>query len=232
MKVVNLKKLTPFYILLSVLFVLTLIPKGNILLYLNTLHSVFWDRFFRNVTVFGDGAFIPVILLISLIFFKFKYTYQFALSASFQILIVLLLKQVLFTHINRPYFFFSEEVKATLNFVAGVKIRYTDTFPSGHTATVFVITSFLALVSKKKHRLLPYGLALIGICVAISRVYLLQHFFIDIYFGMFFGIASSVAGCYIVKKYPQKWYKKQLNIKWPPRVSAPIKKLLTTINIL
>ncbi|GLB50071.1 phosphatase PAP2 family protein [Neptunitalea lumnitzerae] len=233
MKVFVYKKMIPFYATLLFLAPFLVFPKGAVLLFINSLHTPFWDWFFANYTNLGDGAFIPLVLLILLFTSKFKYTYQFVISALLQIGVVLLLKEVFFTHLFRPYFYFNDAVKASINFVPGVKIRYTDTFPSGHTATIFFITTYFCLITKrKKGKFLPYVLCFLAVLVAISRVYLVQHFFIDVYFGMLFGIASAITARYIVKKYPKKWYTSKLAIVWPAQVSLSIRKVLTTLNLL
>lgn len=229
MKFTALRKLIPFYILLIGLLPGLFLSKGVVVLTVNKLHTAAADYFFANISNLGDGIFIPIILLLLLFGYRLKFTYQFALSAFIQILVVLLFKELLFPDLERPYFFF-KNIRDTLHFVDGVKIRYVNSFPSGHTATIFFITSYFALVIKKKHTFIPIFLALLAITVGFSRIYLVQHFFADVYFGMLFGLISSVAAFLIVRKYPQSWYKKRV-IVHSPKVPSPIKRRLTNFHL-
>lgn len=229
MKFLALKKILPYYLLLVLLSPLLFIPKGNILRYINTFHNWYLNKLFINVTNLGDGVWIAVGLLILIFCFKLKYTYQFALSALLQIIVVLLMKEVFFTHLFRPYHYFGEAMRPFIDFVPGVKIRYTDTFPSGHTATATFITSYIALVGKRKWQ--PYLLVLVAAGVGLSRVYLVQHFFIDAYFGMVFGLLSSLTANYLVKQYPRSWYNKRVVVSWPQHIQEPVKRFLTTIHL-
>lgn len=228
MKLPALKNLNPYFTFLLVLFPFIFIAKGSIVLAINTLHNPLGDYFFARISYLGDGVFIPVLLLILLFGYKLKFTYQFVLSALLQIVIVLIFKELLFSNLERPYFFF-KEIRDSINFVDGVKIRYVDSFPSGHTATVFFITSYLALVTKRKY--LPVFLAALAITVGFSRMYLVQHFFVDVYFGMLFGILSSVAAYYLVKRYPKSWYNKRVIVNFPGSVASPVKRIMTNFNL-
>ena len=73
-------------------------------------------------------------------------------------------------------------------------------FPSGHTTGAAFAASFIAIVSNS--RAWAIFLAFFAIIVGISRVYLAQHFVIDIYFGYLFGFISSLLGfCLIYNRY-------------------------------
>ncbi|WP_431111603.1 phosphatase PAP2 family protein, partial [Winogradskyella poriferorum] len=79
----------------------------------------------------------------------------------------------------RPYLYFKNAgLGDLLHLVEGVKIRYVNTFPSGHTATIFYLTSFFALLSR--NRTACWVLVVLGFIVGVSRIYLVQHFFVDV----------------------------------------------------
>ena len=80
------------------------------------------------------------------------------------------------------------EDNGVLNMVEGVDIHSYHSFPSGHTATAFLAAALLIVTIKNKT--LSVLAILVACMVGISRVYLLQHFLIDIYFGSIVGIAS------------------------------------------
>jgi membrane-associated phospholipid phosphatase len=86
-----------------------------------------------------------------------------------------------------------------LNFVEGVKVNAFDSFPSGHTTSAFVLAFIVILLLKN-----PYMKALVfimAVLIGFSRVYLLQHFLIDIYIGSVFGILSVLIAWKIMLPY-------------------------------
>ena len=43
-------------------------------------------------------------------------------------------------------------------------------------------------------------------------IYLVQHFFVDVYFGIWFGTLSSAVAYLVVRRYPKKWHSKQIKV--------------------
>src|SRR5699024_7390074 len=114
-----------------------------------------------------------------------------ALSALLQTIIVQGLKRFFFEEMTRPRKFLELDSLSHIHFVEGVTVHNFNSFPSGHSATAFAIFTLLALIYRKS-----WWTALVffvAAAVAISRVYLLQHFFIDIYFGSIIGMVSVAA---------------------------------------
>lgn len=189
------KSIHPF-IKAHIWFVVLTIPlifleKGTIELWLNGRHTAFLDTFFRYTTFVGDGIVAAIFAVILLTFSYYKtivYTTSILLTT---LLIQGLGKKVLFPHLVRPKNFFPDEV--TLNFVENFKTHGYQTFPSGHTGAGFTWLCFLALMLPKKYGL---PLFLIALLVGISRVYLLQHFFIDIYAGSIIGTGAVLLSNY------------------------------------
>ena len=64
-----------------------------------------------------------------------------------------------------------------------------NSFPSGHTAAAWFCFVWIALLANKRWPAILCGLWAWG--VGISRVYLFQHFPVDVAFGAFIGISSS-----------------------------------------
>ena len=76
-----------------------------------------------------------------------------------------------------------------LHYVDGLYINILNSFPSGHATQAFALFTFAALITPfKKYQLL---ILLVAILVAVSRIYLLQHFFQDVLAGSFIGISVS-----------------------------------------
>ncbi|BDD04084.1 hypothetical protein AUTU_15670 [Aureibacter tunicatorum] len=164
---------------------LLIYPKGQLELWLNDQHTQFGDLFFKYVTYLGDGALFAV-LGIATLFVRYSYFVLLAKIIVLQTLIVQVMKRFVFD-LPRPKLFF-ENYDVALNFVEGVKVHGHHSFPSGHTASAFVIFIFLSLILKNRYFTI-FGLLVAGL-VGISRVYLLQHFFVDIFFGSIIGVFS------------------------------------------
>ena len=176
------------------LYPVIVFPKGELELLINQHHIAFLDVFFKYVTFLGDGILLAL-LLIGLLFHQYFSAILTAFSILFQSIFVSVFKRWIFDGLPRPIAFFNDAVD--LNFVEGVKVHSSNTFPSGHTATGFAIFAILFIVIRKKNTLLSIALFLLAFLVALSRVYLLQHFVIDVYFGAIFGVVSVVCGLYL-----------------------------------
>jgi membrane-associated phospholipid phosphatase len=77
----------------------------------------------------------------------------------------------------------------SIHLVDGVTIHVANSFPSGHTISAFSLALVLALYLKNKY----WGgiLCFCAILVAYSRMYLFQHFCVDIFVGSMLGVALS-----------------------------------------
>lgn len=191
---------------------LLLLDKGVVILTVNSLRTPFLDDFFKTATHFGDGLII-IPLLFVVLRFKLKWLAIFVLAFVLHIIFVHLFKQGILNGSFRPYMFFKEQGKlGLLNFIDGVKIRKLNTFPSGHTATVFFIISFFAL--KLKDKTVTRLLLIAGFLIIFSRIYLLQHFHTDVYFGMLFGVLSTAIAHRFIKKHPRKWHRKKIVVSF------------------
>ncbi|MDH5604411.1 MAG: phosphatase PAP2 family protein [Cyclobacteriaceae bacterium] len=183
------------------LFVLTggilllVFDKGYFVLMLNDHHSPFWDSFFKIVTYFGDG-----IIFLPLFIGAFIYRYYYGMVTLVTSVLVLLfsqgLKKTFFSGWPRPTAYFDFPVE--FNFVENVEVHSANTFPSGHTITAFAAFFLIALIINRNSTYLLFFLT--ALLAGVSRVYLLQHFFVDIYFGSILGILSVLLGILITNK--------------------------------
>ena len=171
-------------------------PKGELELLINQFHNPFLDLFFRYITNLGDGSLFAV-LLIGLLFHNYYSSMLTALTIIFQAILVSIFKRGIYKGLERPLAFFNEDV--SLNFVEGVDVHSFNTFPSGHTATAFAIFALLYIVIKNKGVIVSTILFMIAFLVGLSRVYLLQHFVVDAYFGAIFGILSVLIPMYFLE---------------------------------
>jgi membrane-associated phospholipid phosphatase len=89
------------------------------------------------------------------------------------------------------------EAGTYLNFIDGVTLSDHAAFPSGHTATAFAIATVLVLVMK--NRRLQLLILLAAALVGYSRIYLAQHFLLDVTAGALLGTVSGVLSFYLVQ---------------------------------
>ena len=88
-------------------------------------------------------------------------------------------------------------------FFAGEHINLLHSFPSGHTITAFAF--FMALTFFTKNRLWQVLCFVLALLVGFSRIYLQQHFAIDVLVGSLVGVLVTIGCKYIVDKFPIKW---------------------------
>jgi len=170
-------------------FVLFSIRKGDEVIWLNQFHSAFSDFFFQHLTHLGDGLFCIFLSLVFLAFKKYKNALLIFLSFASSGISAQLLKRLAFPNMPRPTAYLSGK-NIDWHFVEGVEVLASNSFPSGHTATAFATFLMLALINK--HKLLGIFFFLLALLVGLSRIYLLQHFFIDTYFGAILGVVCSL----------------------------------------
>ncbi len=181
-------------ILLAATLFLIMSGKEAAFISLNSYHPFYLNVFFINYTFMGDGIF--ALCLVALMFFYFKRKQcGFALLYSF--LISGLAAQLLKNMFNspRPKLYF--EAGTYLNFIDGVTLSGSSSFPSGHTATAFAIATVLILMIKNKNRqlLILMAAALVG----YSRIYLAQHFLLDVIIGALLGSLSGILAFYLAQ---------------------------------
>jgi membrane-associated phospholipid phosphatase len=159
---------------------------------LNSYHPFLLNLFFINYTFLGDGIF--ALSLIGLLYFYFKRKQQsYALLISF--LVSGLAVQIIKNLVNapRPRLFF--EAGQYLYFIDGVSLANHSSFPSGHTATAFAIATVLVIMLKNKR--LQLFILMAAALVGYSRIYLAQHFLLDVIIGASIGTASGVLSVYL-----------------------------------
>ena len=181
------------------LFLLYLIIGGGILLthekgafelWVNQHHTPFADVFFKYITNLGDGIFCLIMAAV-LLFVRFYYS-LLALLPLLSGLITQIFKRTIYAEARRPKVFFSDQ-RESLHYVNGYsfeELGCCHSFPSGHTTTAFAIFLAFALMTRKTY----WGgvFLLLAILAAISRVYLLQHFYVDTFFGALVGTFSML----------------------------------------
>lgn len=186
--------LTVLFALVCLTFIIRL-DKGTIHLAMDQWHIGSEPTFFTYYTYLGDGlAFVAVTLLLLALRKPGAMVLSTAATGVAILIVVGLLKNLVFPDVNRPWGFFEE---GTLRTIEGLKQHHHNSFPSGHTTAAFGLFGILAFwINKKWTSVLCFVLAL---GVGYSRMYLNQHFLIDVMVGSVLGTLLAY-GSYMLFK--------------------------------
>ncbi len=155
-------------------------------LFLNGNGGFAVDQFFRFFTYFGDA--ILWIPMLAYFIWKKKKLYLALAIGSFAIVTILvqICKYFVVPDAPRPTTLITDG--SFIHTVQGVAVHSISSFPSGHTATAFTFFLIICLITKKSWWL-PLGF--ITACfVGYSRIYLAQHFPLDVAAGIIIAIVS------------------------------------------
>lgn len=154
--------------------------KASASLALNEIHTPAGDILFRYITWGGDGILIGIVCFVFL-FVRLRYGILLSLVSFISAFFVSLLKQ--FYDEPRPSRYFAGQ---DINWVDGIDLYANHSFPSGHAAAAFTMFLLMSFFFNKKS--LTAVFFILALLVAISRVYLFQHFLIDVWVGSFCGV--------------------------------------------
>ena len=143
------------------------------------------DYFFNYFTYLGDGSFWVAIVILTMVYDK-KFLPLIVFSIIFSTLITQICKNIIFPEEYRPTYGITNF--SAIHTVPDVTLHLVNSFPSGHTGTAFSIFLIGCLLIKKTW-IVPVGF-LYACLVGYSRIYLAQHFPIDIAAGIVTGIIS------------------------------------------
>ena len=188
--------IVPYLIFLIVSsFFLVIYSKGQLHICMNQFHHPVVDTFFMYVTHFGDGIIVAV-LIVLLLFVSYRYALIMLSSVFFTTIVIQVLKRVVFAALPRPVVYFLGI--HDLYFVPDVKMLLIYSFPSGHSASAFGVFFMLALITKNSS--LKFLYFVLAFLISYSRVYLSQHFLVDIYFGSLISVFFCAVMFYLGMK--------------------------------
>ena len=163
-----------------------LVPAKDSFIQLNPVHTLYLDTFFLNYTILGDGVFSIALFLILLLMERTTLAVQVLISYLFSGLLVQVIKHAI--RAPRPHAVFDND--AYPYFLDGITYSGLNSFPSGHTASVFALATLLALHDKNATRSASY--LFLAIITGYSRIYLGQHFMADVAAGAFIGVLCAM----------------------------------------
>ena len=90
--------------------------------------------------------------------------------------------------------------------VPGVDLNGGKTsFPSGHTTAAFGMYGLIALITARRAPWLGVACAWTAILVALSRIFLVQHFLIDVVGGAVLGMSIAWVVGELDRRFFHKW---------------------------
>ena len=186
-------------LLIPGIILLLLVPKAELHLFINQYHNPFFDLVFKNLTWLGSGWMVAVLFFILLI--RHKREAVIFLAGNLLITIFVQgLKHLVFNDMLRPAAYFKEI--HPLYLIPGEAMHLYNSFPSGHSATAFGIFVILIYLTKNQWGKLAW--LILALLIAFSRVYLSQHFFMDILAGSFIGTIGMGFTIYFFDRYFHK----------------------------
>lgn len=173
------------------------IPYGNEILYFNDLRYEPWNSIFHFLTHCGEAVAF-VLFGVALFFWKPRYTLVLALVGGLAMPLNFAFKD--YMGVDRPITYFEKNTASIQPIlVPGVVLNRGQTsFPSGHSMAAFALYGLLGLMLPTQYRKWGLLLATMAILTATSRVFLVQHFLIDIVVGSILGLILSQICWYIL----------------------------------
>ncbi|MBQ9144683.1 MAG: phosphatase PAP2 family protein [Paludibacteraceae bacterium] len=172
---------------------LLFLPKGELHLLLCQPHTPFLDTI---VPIFSDLVdWLPYLVVVLLLFYRAGWATFLASNLLLSTLIVQPIKHLV--NAPRPRTWFAENMPdVALPLVDGVKMNLWLSFPSGHTTTFFVLFFSISIIlcaenirGKNILSLLCFLLATFG---AYTRIYLSQHFALDVLAGILIASFTTI----------------------------------------
>lgn len=191
-----------FFIRIRFLFWLSLLMGsgfGLIILFIGNKELFLWfNKFLTTNTIVSNAAYFLSKLgeWMAMLFIVF-YAFQKSNKEGLIGLVIWLTgacfswicKLWLFAGKPRPFEYFSKQ-NIILNLTSEIEPNRFNTFPSGHTITAFYALFFLAFLIKDIRTWQSILFWVLAFGCGLSRIVLVQHWPIDVFAGMFMGIAA------------------------------------------
>ena len=188
----------PYILFVVILTALILAnEQADLHLWFTSHHTPAADLFFRYYTYVGGT--VPYIMIVVLLFYRYRIALFLLLTQLLSGLFTQIAKQT--WDEPRPLIYFKESFpNIELHRVAGEYLHSSHSFPSGHTTSAFAF--FLALSFFTKRPALHILYFLLAVLVGFSRIYLSQHFALDVLVGSVIGVVITIICRYYFEKLP------------------------------
>ncbi len=183
-----------FWLLCCIVMYLT--HQGKVIDFFVGYRSTVSNYFMMYATTMGEGIIYTLAILIFL-FYDLNKSLWLTILGAVLLSCVFLLK-FYFGH-PRPSIYLKDFSLENYLISGWEVLRGYNSFPSAHTAAAFGIYTFLAMLVRNKW--IAFYSMVIAILVAISRVYLAQHFVEDVLVGSIIGLFIGLFVYYLYKRF-------------------------------
>lgn len=178
-------------------------PQVELHMLLNSHHTGFQDFVLKYYSLLAEWPLYVLGLLIPLLLKKKEIILYYAICELSGGAIIQILKHTF--HAPRPIMVFENYPDLVLPLVQGVEMRHSNSFPSGHTSTFFIFFTCCAILlayhyahSSQQHNWRTFTVFSLGTLVLLamaalggySRIYLSQHFMLDVCVGSIVGFIT------------------------------------------
>jgi len=196
------------------------VDHGDAVFFFGENRTDFTNQAFPFITKIGEEL-SYLICFLALLFVRYRYAIMIGLTAGLVTLVAFTLKAIFST--PRPSTFLRDIGQAEeFNFVPGFTPGSSElltgltSFPSGHTMSAFALFGFMSFLYESKAY--DFLFFILAVAVGISRIYLGQHFLVDILGGAFCGTVLA----WLIFRFqqswsddPSKWYNGRIGGKTP-----------------
>ncbi|PZP43900.1 MAG: hypothetical protein DI598_15190 [Pseudopedobacter saltans] len=203
----NAKRTNLFFVyfalwLITISSLLCLVSKYELFALINHHRCTIADYIFSFFTELGSGY----VLIPMLFYFLYKKNYRLIINLAVILIVNSLLVSWLkhYFYESRPLLAYGRSVVETAPWTTLYE-KYS--FPSGHTSLAFAIGTYLSLVFKNNYlKIICFASACL---IGYSRVYLGEHFPIDVCCGSILGLSVACIYYFLVNNYLSKRFRKE-----------------------
>lgn len=200
----------PWFVIPALLFLniglalLLVVPYGDEILFFNHWRAEPLNSVFRFFTFMGEAPVFVALALIGMVF-RYRYPLLIALAGLFVVPVSYFSKDEI--GVDRPITYFEKEgLREAVATVPGVDLNGGQTsFPSGHTMAAFCMYALMAGLAGGRIPWLGLAFATTAILVAISRIFLVQHFLADVLGGAMTGLLIAWMVWALDRRFFKKW---------------------------
>ena len=202
------------FLLIFSLIILVVVPYGEEILFFNASRTPVLNTFFKGVTLLGE----PPMWGIAVVILGFLKEKQMAIALALTGLTLLPVTYISkhYIGVDRPITYFERQnIKEKVVLVPDLQLNTGQTsFPSGHTSSAFALYGLLAAFyhyRKPQKYFIPILAVLVASFIGFSRIFLVQHFLIDVVAGSVLGLALASLGFFVFEK---------IKARFPPKSAA------------
>ena len=181
--------------------------KEESLIYINSLNGPVADVIMYHITRLPEITYIIFVVFLG-VFTQRRYFLAIVTALIICGLVIVVSKQFLFADALRPFSWLNEN-NVKFHHVDRVTLHSTGSFPSGHTLAAFCSLALVGFISSVGF--VQFLLFLLAALTGYSRVYLAQHYLIDIYVGGLLGFTIAfIFFTLIERKFTTPYWQKPL----------------------